>query len=155
MAPAFLDRVDQQGQGRGRAGAAHPADAHRLDNLGHRVAGRGGGGQGDVHDAEIDLHQAGQLPADQLARPGDLEDGPLDDLGELRQVAIGVLGNHIANDAGAGDADVERVVGLADAVMGPGHEGAVLGDIGEDRQLGAADAFVRAVGQVLDDVADL
>ena len=99
--------------------------------------------------------KAGQLPADQLARPGDLEDGPLDDLGKLRQVAIGVLGDDVVHDARTGDADIERVIRLADAVMGPGHEGIVLGDIGEDGQLGAADAVLRAVGEVLDDVADL
>ena len=73
----------------------------------------------------------------------------------MSEVAIRVLRHHIAHDAGTGDADVERVVGLPDPVMGAGHERAVLRDVGEDRQLGAADAFVRAVGQVCDDVTDL
>ena len=87
---------------------------------------------------------ARQLAADQLAGPGDLEHGALDDLGELGQVAVAVLLDHAAHHARAADADIERDVRLADAVVGAGHEGVVLGRVDEDDELGAADGVGRA-----------
>ena len=41
---------------------------------------------------------------------------------------------------GPRDADIDGRLGLAGAHVGPGHEGVVLGDVGEDDQLGAAEA---------------
>ncbi len=46
--------------------------------------------------------------------------------------------------AGAADADVDHAIGLAGAVEGPGHERVVGRGVGEDDELGAAEAVVVA-----------
>ena len=86
--------------------------------------------------------------SDQFAGACDLENGSFDDLGQFRQIAVGILFDDGLDDAGAGDTDVQRIVRLADAVMGSGHERVVAGDIGENGDLSAADTRFAANGQI-------
>ena len=51
----------------------------------------------------------------------------------------------LADDAGAAHAHVDHHLGQRRAVEGAGHEGVVLHGVGEDHELGAADAAAVAV----------
>ena len=76
-------------------------------------------------------------------------------VGLLGRVRDQVLDGRL-DDAGAADADVDHAVGLAGAVEGPGHERVVVRGVGEDHELGAAEAVVVAgpLGRVLQDVPE-
>ena len=85
------------------------------------------------------------LAADELAHARDLERRALDDARRARRGRrLGTASTARSDDAGAGDADVDDAVGLADAVERAGHERVVLDRVAEDDELRAADAV--AVG---------
>ena len=115
------------------------ADADDLEDARHGVADGGGGGEGQVDDALLDVQTACRLAAHELAGAGDLEGGLLDALGDLHHVGrLGELGEGGGHDAGAGDADVDDGVRLARAVDGARHERRVLDHVGEADELGGA-----------------
>ena len=97
----------------------------------------GRGGQREVDDAEGHAQLGGHLAADQLAHAGDAEAGDLDLFGQVAEGELLAHGQAAPQGAGdharPGDADVDRGLRLAGAEVGPGHEGVVLGDVGEDR----------------------
>ena len=143
---AFLDRVVEQGEtGRG-AGTAALLETHFLEDVGDGVADGRGRGEGEVDDAEGDVEPAGGLVGDQLADPRDLERGVLDEFCHFGDVGVGDLFERMADDTGAGDADVDDTVGLTGAVEGACHEGVVFDGVAEDDQFGGGDTF--AVGRL-------
>ena len=84
------------------------------------------------------------LAADELAGARDLERHALDGLGDVAEVdlapAVAQPLDRREHDARAADADVDHALALADAVERAGDERVVVGDVGEDDELGAADA---------------
>ena len=143
MAPPFLTASLSSASAAVVPGPPQRFDAHRLEDLGDGVALGGRGSEREVDDADRDAEAPRGLAGDELADARDLERRRLDRLGDGGEV--GVLGQRVddrADHAGAGDADVDDLVGLAGAVDGAGHERVVLDHVGEDHELGAADAVV-------------
>ena len=129
---------------------------HLLEDMGHRVAHRRGGSQGQIHNAEGHAQTAAGFGAHQLTHTGDLEGGLLDDVGDFVNgqglVHLGKGGTH---NTGAGYAHMDDTVGLTHAVEGTRHEGVVLRSVAEHHQLGTADALLvgSELGGLLDDLA--
>ena len=137
---ALLDGVVQQSQsGSGAVGAAD-LQAHFLQNAGHGIAHSGSGSQGQVHDAEGNTQTLGGLLGHQLTHTGDAEGGLFDGLGHHVKGLAGDLLQGVVDHAGAGDAHAHHGLGFTHTVEGAGHEGVVLHGVGEDHQLGAAEA---------------
>jgi hypothetical protein len=137
---ALFHGVVEEGQGGGGAVGAADLQAHLLQDAGHRVAHSGGGGQGEVHDAEGHVQAAAGLLGHQLAHAGDAEGGLFDGLRHhVEGGALHVL-EGVVHHTGAGDAHIDDAVALAHAVEGAGHEGVVLHRVAEYHQLGAAEA---------------
>ncbi len=132
--------------------------AHALQNIGHTVADGGGGGKGEVHNAEGDAKPPRGLLGHQLAHAGDLKGRALNELGQLGQVlsAAGLL-NRRPDHAGAGNPHVDHTVRFSGAVEGSRHKGIVLRGVAEHHQLCGADAFPvgSALGGLLDHAAHL
>ena len=141
---AFFDGVVEHHDGGDGAGAADLLDAHGLVDFADGVADLGGGGEGEVEDAEGDAEAFGDVAADELAGAGDAVGGVFDFFGDFVEGGVGVGGEEFFDgafdDAGAGDACVDDDVGLACAEEGAGHEGVVFGDVCEDDHFGAAEA---------------
>ncbi len=121
------------------------------------VADAGGGGEGEVDDAEGDVFAFGDVAADEFAGASDAVGGVFDLFGDFVEGGAGVgaqeLFNGAFDDAGAADADVDDALGFTGAEHGTGHEGVVFGHVGEDDNLGAAEAAdMAAVGGGLDDL---
>ncbi len=81
--------------------------------------------------------------------------------GQIAKGQFGIQGHAAfqgtANDAGAGDADIDRRFGLARPHVGSGHEGIVFRDVGEHDEFGAAEPSLGfgSLGNLQDDVAHL
>ena len=137
---ALLHGVVQQGQRGGGAVGAADGQAHLLQDAGHTVTHRRGGGQGQVYDAEGHAQTGAGLGGHHLAHAGDLEGGFFDSLGHhVEGLALAAL-QGVVHHAGAGHAHVDDGVGLTHAVEGTSHEGVVLHGVAEHHQLGAAKA---------------
>ena len=130
-----------------------------FEDLAHAVAHGRGRGQRQIDDAERHAEFGRHLAADQFADARHAETGDLDLFGQIAQRQMLFQGQPppqgAAYHARAGDADIDHGLRLAGAEIGPGHEGIVLGDIGKDHQLGAAEAPVlgRGRGDLQEDMA--
>ena len=80
---ALFDCVVEHGKGGSGAMGAALFQTHLLEDMGHRVAHRRGGSQGQVHNAEGHAQTAAGFGAHQLTHTGDLEGGLLDDVGDF------------------------------------------------------------------------
>ena len=142
--PALLDRVVEHGHGGGRAGRARRARTPRVLRISPTQSPTRAWGPGRGRRCRRRRPAGGHFAADQLAHPGDAEAGDLDLLGQVAQGAFRVLleqALHLpAHHPGPADPDVDDALRLAGPEVGPGHEGVVLGDVGEHDQLGAAEA---------------
>ena len=101
--------------------------------------------------------RAAGLAGHQLAHAGDAEGRLFDGLGHhVKRLALHLL-QGVVDHAGAGDAHVDDTFRLAHAVEGTGHEGVILHGVGENHELGAAEAAGGGgeVGRLLDDAAHL
>ena len=84
--------------------------------------------------------RAAGLPGHQLAHAGDTESGLFNGLGHhVKGFALHLL-EGVVDHPGAGDAHVDDALRLPRPVEGAGHEGVILHGVGEDHQLGAAEA---------------
>ena len=128
---------------------------HLLKDVCHRVADGGSGCERQVNDAEGHVKASCRLAGNQLTHTGDLEGGPLDDLGKSRQVAVSRPLDGAGNNAGAGNANVYNTFGLANTVESARHKGIVLGYVGKNNQLGAGHGAVVTgeISRPLDDLA--
>ena len=118
-----------------------------LQDPGHAVPDGGGGGQGEVHDAEGHPQAAAGLLGHQLAHAGHPEGGLLDGLRRHIQGLAPDALQGVVDHARAGDAHVDDLLGLPHPVEGSGHEGVVLHGVAKDHQLRAAETvLVRGAG---------
>ena len=144
---SLLNRVVEQREGRDGAVGADGFQTHLLEDVSHGVTDLGGGCQGEVDDVELHAQALGGEGADQLAHAGNLEGRLLNFFRAGVEGFAAHLLQGAVHHAGAGDAHGDGGVCLLHAVEGAGHEGVVADGVGEDHELGAAEA-VRVGGQV-------
>ena len=142
---ALLHRVVQQGERGSRAVGAADLQSHGFENARHTVAHRRGRSEREIDDAERHAEPPGRLPRDELTHARDLKRRALDRLGhDVKALALALLQRLI--DAGAGNADVHRALGLARAVERARHKWVILHRVAENDELRARES-VRIGGE--------
>ena len=115
--------------------------------MGHGVAYRWGGGQGQVHNAKGHAQPPRCLYAYQLAHTGDLKGGLFNQLCNIVNGVVRELGNSRAYHTGAGHTYIDYAVRLGHTVKGTSHKGVILRGVAKHHQLAGADA-VALFGQL-------
>ena len=121
--------------------------AHLLEDVSHGVTNLGGGCQREVDDVELHAQALGGEGADQLAHASNFEGRFLNLFCAGVEGCSAHLLQGAVHHAGAGDAHRNGGIGLLHTVECAGHEGIVADGVGEDHELGTAEA-VRLRGQV-------
>ena len=130
-------------------------EADLPQDLRHRVANCGRGGEGEVDYAEGHAEAASCLLGDELAHARYLERGALDRLAEGLEVGAGNLLERVLDYARTRHANVHHDVAFRHAVERARHERVVVGRVAQHHKLRAADrvAFLRALSGGLHDLA--
>ena len=140
---AFLHRVVEQRQRRGRAMGADAVEPDLFQDARHAVAFGRRRREREVDDAEGHAQARGGGAPDQFAGARDLERGAADDRRERAEIDVARGLDRAQHHARSADADIDRAFRLACAVKRAGHERVVLDRVAEHHELGAADRALR------------
>ena len=144
---ALLHRIIEQCEGRNGTVGTDGFQTHLFEDVRDRVANLCGGCQGEVNNVEGYAQTLGGEGTDQLTDAGNLEGCLLDFFGAGVEGFAAYLLQGAVYHAGAGDTHGDGGVCLLHAVECARHEGVVADCVGEDDELGAAEA-VCVRGQV-------